>query len=172
MSLLSYSWWCSHCPCRNHGRSRGSTVSCKCRAFPAEGAAGLASNSQAWLREPRLQSPRHCSPGQRLRRNTDLRCPPREGPTEGVRRHAWLPRGDPDRGHAPASWPRREDPHILRAQACLAAARVPVGGRGRAKAGVARDTLPLSRSRSQSSSCRYLVAVAVAVVVAVMAVVA
>jgi hypothetical protein len=35
--------------------------------FPAEGAAGLASNSQAWLREPRLQNPRHCSPGQRLR---------------------------------------------------------------------------------------------------------
>jgi len=31
--------------------------------FPAEGAAGLALNSQVWLREPRLQSPRNCSPG-------------------------------------------------------------------------------------------------------------
>jgi hypothetical protein len=43
--------------------------------FPTEGAVGLASNSQAWLREPQLQSPRHCSPGQRQRRNTDPRCP-------------------------------------------------------------------------------------------------
>jgi hypothetical protein len=38
------------------------------------------------------------------------------------------------------------------AQAGLAAARVLIGGRGRAKAGVARDALPMSRSRSQSSS--------------------
>ena len=66
--------------------------------FPAEGAAGLASNSQAWLREPRLQSPRHCSPGQRLRWSTDPRCPWREGPTEGTRKHAWLPQRDPDEG--------------------------------------------------------------------------
>jgi len=35
--------------------------------FPAEGATGLALNSQMWLREPRLKSPRHCSPGQRLK---------------------------------------------------------------------------------------------------------
>ena len=70
--------------------------------FPAEGAAGLASNSQAWLREPRLQSPRHCSPGQGQRQSTD---PDARGerarrrarasmpgyhegtPTEGMRRH-------------------------------------------------------------------------------------
>ena len=31
--------------------------------FPAEGAAGLASNLQTWLREPQLKSQRHCSPG-------------------------------------------------------------------------------------------------------------
>ena len=56
--------------------------------FPAKGAAGLASNSQTWLREPQLKSPRHCSPGQRLKRNAGPRCPPRESPAEGVCRHA------------------------------------------------------------------------------------
>ncbi len=134
--------------------------------FPTEGAAGLASNSQVWLREPQLQSLRHCSPGQRQRQNADPRCLPREGLTKNARRHAWLPRGDPDRGHAPTSCrgertrtdgmcrhylPQREGPtEGMSAQACLAAARVPIGGRGQAKAGAARDVLPLSQSRSQS----------------------
>jgi hypothetical protein len=67
--------------------------------FPTKGATGLASNSQAWLRESRLQSPRHCSLGQRWRRSADLRCQWREGPTESM--------------------------HV---QACLAAVRVPIGG--------------------------------------------
>ncbi|SRR6266851_665794 len=43
--------------------------------FPTEGAAGLALNLQAWLRELQLQSPRHCSLGQRLRWSSDPRCP-------------------------------------------------------------------------------------------------
>jgi len=73
--------------------------------FPTEGAAGLASNSQVWLREPQLQSLRHCSPGQRQRQNADPRCLPREGLTKNARRHAWLPRGDPDRGHECAGMP-------------------------------------------------------------------
>jgi hypothetical protein len=83
-------------------------------------------------------------------------------PTEGMRRHHG--RGERTRtdGSVRRHYsPRREGPtEGVSVQASLAAAREPVGGRGRAKAGVARDALPLSRSRSQSS-CRYLVAVSV-----------
>jgi hypothetical protein len=43
--------------------------------FPAEGAAGLALNSQAWLREPQLQSLRHCRAEAQLRWCADPRCP-------------------------------------------------------------------------------------------------
>jgi len=42
---------------------------------PAEGATGLALNLQAWLREPQLQSPRHCNLGQRQRQSTDPQMP-------------------------------------------------------------------------------------------------
>jgi hypothetical protein len=55
----------------------------------------------------------------------------------------------------------------MSAQACLAAARVPIGGQGQAKAGAERDVLPLSQLLSQSLSCRYLVAVAAVVVIMV-----
>jgi hypothetical protein len=154
LALSQPPWLCHRCRIRGGARvvvvtiaaAVGETLpTANAAPFPAEGAAGLASNSQAWLREPRLQSPRHCSPGQRLRRSADPGFPPREDPTEGTHRHAWLPRRDPDRGHAPASWPRREGPtEGVSAQACLAATRVPIGGRGRAKAGIARDALPLS----------------------------
>jgi hypothetical protein len=163
--LSQPSWSCYRCRIRGGARAVAIAIAAavgealpaaNAAPFPAKGATGLASNPQAWLRESRLQSPRHCSPGQRMRRSAVPRCPPREGSTEGVRRHAWLRREGPDRGHAPTSWPRRDGPtEGVGAQACLAAAR---------------DALPLSRSRSRSSlslSCRYLVAVAVAVAVVV-----
>ncbi len=48
-------------------------------------------------------------------------------------------------------------------QASLAATRVPIGGQGQAKPGIARDMLPLLRLWSQLSSllssCCYLVAI-------------
>jgi len=44
--------------------------------FPTEATTGLALNLQAWLSKPQWQSPRHCSPGQRVRCTTDLRGPP------------------------------------------------------------------------------------------------
>jgi hypothetical protein len=106
-ALLQQPWSC-HRYCI-HGRARVvvvaivaavrealSTTNTPC--FPAEGAAGLASNSQAWLREPRLQSPRHCRAEAQLRWCADPRCPQREGPTKGTCKHAWLPRRDPDEG--------------------------------------------------------------------------
>jgi hypothetical protein len=49
--------------------------------FPAEAATGLASNSQAWLRKPRQQSPRHC----RAEAGVDYRpkMPTTRGPNGG-----------------------------------------------------------------------------------------
>ena len=70
--------------------------------FPAEGAAGLASNSQTWLREPRLQSPGIAVEGRgsggmqtrdaRCERARQKACAGMPGccegtPTEGMRQH-------------------------------------------------------------------------------------
>ena len=72
-------------------------------------------------------------------------------PTEGMRRHHG--RGEKTRTDGAMRRhysPRREGPtEGVSVQASLAAARVPIGGRGRAKAGAVRDTLPC-RDRGRS----------------------